>query len=49
MYGDKPRGPGYGYLIVVGIAALVAFFFLRPVGLQITNILQSLVDAFGNH
>jgi hypothetical protein len=49
MYGDKPRGPGYGYLFVMAIVILVAWFFLRPMGLQIRDIFESLVTAFGGH
>ncbi|MCE0499604.1 MAG: hypothetical protein LV481_16820 [Methylacidiphilales bacterium] len=48
MDGDKPRGPGFGYLIVVAIAALVGWFYLRPLGLQVRDVLQSLINAFGN-
>jgi hypothetical protein len=49
MYGDKPRGPGYGYLFVVAIAILVAWFVLRPMGLQIRHVFETLVDAFSGH
>jgi len=45
---EKPRGPGFIYLFMVAIAALVAWYFLRPLGLQIHDLLQTLVDAFNN-
>ena len=48
MDSDKPRGPGSGYLIIVVIAIIVAWFFIRPLGQQVHDILQSLVGAFGN-
>ena len=48
MDGGKPRRPGFSYLSIVAIAILAAWFFARPLGLHIRDILQSLVDAFGN-
>ena len=42
------RGPGHTYLVLLVIAALVAWMFVRPLGLQIRDVFQTLVDAF-NH
>jgi hypothetical protein len=43
---DRPGG--LVYLIIIGVAVLVAWVFIRPLGLQIHDIFQTLVDAFNN-
>jgi len=45
---DKPKRPwsGFGYLILVVIAILVALFLVRPLGLEVRSIFQTLNDAF---
>jgi uncharacterized membrane protein required for colicin V production len=48
---DKPRGLVsrlFGYLSIVVIAMLVAWFFVRPLGQQIHDIFQSLVNGFSH-
>ena len=48
MDDDKPRGAGFSYLTIVVMAILAAWFYLRPLGLQIRRVLQSLFGAFGS-
>jgi Flp pilus assembly pilin Flp len=49
----KPPRPKnqLGYIVIVAIVALVAVFFLQPMGQQIAGIFQTLTDAFSlsNH
>lgn len=42
----RPWG-GFGYLIVVVIAVLAAWFILRPIGLQVRDVFQRLTNALG--
>jgi hypothetical protein len=50
MEKDKPKKPwgGFGYLILVIIAILVAYFVVLPVGREIGSVFQRLTDAFKN-
>ena len=45
---DKPQRPwsGFGYLIIVVIAILVAYFIVLPIGQQIMGVFQEITDAF---
>jgi hypothetical protein len=50
MLDDKPKRPwsGFGYLVLVVIAILVAYFIVLPVGLKIRGVFQSMNDAFSH-
>ncbi len=41
----RPWG-GFGYLILVVLAVLVAWFLVLPVGRQVASVFQRLTDAF---
>jgi len=43
----KPKQPwgGFGYVIVVTIAILVAYFVVLPIGQQIQAVFQELTNA----
>lgn len=41
----RPWG-GFGYVIIVVIAILVAYFVVLPIGLEIRGVFQKLTDAF---
>ena len=43
----SPWSP-WQYLTLAVIAILIAVFVIRPVGLQITSVFQTLTDAFAN-
>ena len=44
----KPKRPwgGFGWLIIIVIAILVAYFVLLPIGQEIRGVFQTLTDAF---
>ncbi len=44
---DKPKRPwgGLGYVIIVIVAILVAYFIVLPIGQQVHNTFQQLTDA----
>ena len=48
MEKDKPQRPwgGFGYLILVVLAILVAYFVVLPIGQQIGGVFQQLTNAF---
>lgn len=52
MYGElpknKPKRPwgGFGYVLLVTIAILVAYFIILPVGQEIASVFQRLTSAF---
>jgi hypothetical protein len=51
MDDNRPRGPGFryfGYVTLVVIAVLVAWFVVRPLGLQVSGVFQTLVNAFSH-
>ena len=45
---DKPKRPwsGFAYLVLVILAILAAWFFVRPFGLEVRDVFQRLNDAF---
>jgi ABC-type Fe3+ transport system permease subunit len=43
----RPWSP-WQYLTLIVIAILIAVFVVRPVGMQITSVFQTLTDAFAN-
>ena len=47
---DKPKRPwsGFGYLVLVVIAILVAYFIVRPIGQEVASVFQTLTNAFSN-
>ena len=47
---DKSKKPwgGFGYVILVVIAILVAYFIVLPVGQEVASVFQRLTDAFKN-
>jgi len=49
---DYPRRKGpwrlWQYLTLIVIAILIAVFVIRPVGLRITSVFQTLTDAFAH-
>jgi hypothetical protein len=47
----QPKRPwsGFQYLIIVAGALLVAWYVLRPVGLDVAGVFQRLTDAFKYH
>jgi len=52
MEKDKSKRPwgGFGYLILVVLAVLVAWFIVLPIGQQIAGVFQTLTNAFqGKH
>jgi hypothetical protein len=48
MAPGKPGRSSFGYLVLVVIVVLAAWYFLRPLGLQVSAVFQTLVDAFKN-
>ena len=46
----KPKRPwtGFDYLVLLVLALIVAVFVLRPIGLQIRDVFQTLTNAFQN-
>jgi len=48
MEKDKSKRPwgGFGYLILVVLAILVAYFIVLPIGQQIHDVFQQLTNAF---
>jgi hypothetical protein len=44
---DKSKRPwgGFGYLILVVIAILVAYFIVLPIGRQVGDVFQTLTNA----
>jgi hypothetical protein len=46
---EKPKRPwsGFGYLILVVIAVLAAYFVVLPMGQQVRGVFQTLTNAFG--
>ncbi len=46
----KPKRPwsGFGYVVLVVIAILVAYYILLPVGQQVSGVFQILTNALGN-
>jgi hypothetical protein len=45
---DKPRGSLFGYVLILALSVIIAWVFVRPLGLQVRDLLQSLVAAFSN-
>jgi len=45
---DKPKKPwgGFGYLVLVVISVLVAYFLVLPIGREVAGVFQRLTDAF---
>lgn len=45
---DKPKRPwsGFGYVILVTLAILVAYFIVLPVGQEVASVFQRLTTAF---
>ena len=43
----RPWSP-WQYLVLVVVAILIAVFVVRPIGLQITSVFQTLTDAFAH-
>ncbi len=45
---DKPQRPwsGFGYLILVVICILAAYFIVLPIGQQIAGVFQEITNAF---
>jgi len=41
----RPWG-GFGYLIIVVLAILVAYFVILPIGQEVRGVFQKLTDAF---
>jgi len=50
MERDKPKRPwgGFGYLILVVLAILVAYFIVLPIGQQVHDVFQQLNDGFSD-
>jgi len=48
MEKDKPKKPwgGFGSLILIVLAILVAWFIVLPIGQQIAHVFQTLTNAF---
>ena len=44
---NKRTWGGFGYLILVIIAILVAWFVVRPIGMEIRDTFQKLTNALG--
>lgn len=46
---DKPKRPwaGFGYLVIVVIAILFAYFIVLPVGQKVRDVFQTLTIALG--
>jgi len=42
----RPWG-GFGYLILIVIIILVAYFIVLPVGLEVRSVFQKTADALG--
>jgi hypothetical protein len=47
----KPKGPwsGFGTVVVIVIAVLVAYFIVLPIGQQVASVFQRLTTAFQEH
>lgn len=47
---DKPKKSwgGFGYLVLVIISILVAYFIVLPIGQEVASVFQRLTDAFKN-
>ncbi|HUB68066.1 MAG TPA: hypothetical protein VL981_11335 [Candidatus Methylacidiphilales bacterium] len=46
----KQPGLGFlGYIIIVVAAVVVAWFVVRPLGQQVHDVFQTLVDSFNHH
>ena len=50
MSREKNKRPwsGFGYLVLVTVAILAAWFLLLPIGMQIRDVFQRLTDAFSH-
>jgi hypothetical protein len=46
---DKPKRPwsGFGTLVIIIVAILVAYFVVLPMGQQVRGVFQTLTNAFG--
>ena len=46
---NKPKRPwsGFGTLIIIVVAILVAYFVVLPIGEQVRGIFQTLTNALG--
>ncbi|MCE0484425.1 MAG: hypothetical protein LV479_09330 [Methylacidiphilales bacterium] len=47
---NKRKRPwaGFGYLVIIVLAILVAYFIVLPIGQQIRSVFQTLTSAFSN-
>ena len=47
MEKDKPKKPwgGFGYLILIVLVILVAYFIVLPIGQEISGVFQKLTNA----
>lgn len=43
---DKKPWSGFGFLIIVVLAVLVAYFIVLPVGQEVRSVFQKLTTAF---
>jgi len=50
MENEKLKRPwgGFGYLILIVLAVLVAWFLIMPVGQEVAWVFQRLTDVFKN-
>jgi hypothetical protein len=46
---EKPKRPwsGFGYLIIIVVAVLAAYFVILPIGQQVGGVFQTLTHALG--
>lgn len=46
---DKPKRPwsGFGYLIIIVLVILTAYFVVLPIGQQVRGVFQTVTNAFG--
>jgi hypothetical protein len=47
MYNNRP-GNYWQYLFLVAVAVGVAYTEVRPIGIQVSQVFQQLIDAFQN-
>jgi hypothetical protein len=43
---QKPPWSDFAFLVIVVLAILVAWFVIRPVGMEIASVFQRLTNAF---